>query len=90
MKNVQSKVGRRIRDIRVSQGIPQGQLADMAHMTKSYMSEIEAGKKKSYAALDGEDCRLPRRNAGGAFSRRVAASPSSRGLRIDALGHSLG
>lgn len=24
---------------------PQGQLADMAHMTKSYMSEIEAGKK---------------------------------------------
>ena len=45
MKNVQSKVGRRIRDIRVSQGIPQGQLADMAHMTKSYMSEIEAGKK---------------------------------------------
>ncbi len=45
MKNVQSKVGRRIRDIRLSQGIPQGQLADMAHMTKSYMSEIEAGKK---------------------------------------------
>lgn len=45
MKNVQSKVGRRIRGIRVSQGIPQGQLADMAHMTKSYMSEIEAGKK---------------------------------------------
>ena len=44
-KNIQKTVGRRIRDVRTKQGISQSQLALMTHMTKSYMSEIEAGKK---------------------------------------------
>lgn len=42
---LQSKIGKRIRDIRISKGVSQSQLALMTHMTKSYMSEIEAGKK---------------------------------------------
>lgn len=42
---LQNRVGKRIRDIRISKGVSQSQLALMTSMTKSYMSEIEAGKK---------------------------------------------
>lgn len=42
---LQNRIGKRIRDIRISKGVSQSQLAPMTSMTKSYMSEIEAGKK---------------------------------------------
>ena len=42
---LQNRSGKRIRDIRISKGVSQSQLALMTSMTKSYMSEIEAGKK---------------------------------------------
>ena len=42
---LQNRIGKRIRDIRISKGVSQSQLALMTSMTKSYMSEIEAGKK---------------------------------------------
>lgn len=42
---LQNRIGKRIRDIRISKGVLQSQLALMTSMTKSYMSEIEAGKK---------------------------------------------
>lgn len=42
---LQKRIGKRIRDIRISKGVSQSQLALMTSMTKSYMSEIEAGKK---------------------------------------------
>lgn len=42
---LQNRIGKRIRDLRISKGVSQSQLALMTHMTKSYMSEIEAGKK---------------------------------------------
>lgn len=45
MRTIQDKVGRRIRVLRIAAGIPQGALALMTGITKSYMSEIEAGKK---------------------------------------------
>ncbi|MCI9260967.1 helix-turn-helix domain-containing protein [uncultured Adlercreutzia sp.] len=45
MRTIQDKVGRRIRVLRIAAGIPQGTLALMTGITKSYMSEIEAGKK---------------------------------------------
>ncbi len=41
---LQNRIGKRIRDIRISKGVSQSQLALMTSMTKSYMSEIEAGK----------------------------------------------
>ena len=42
---LQNRIGKRIRDIRISKGVSQSQLALLTSMTKSYMSEIEAGKK---------------------------------------------
>lgn len=45
MRTVQDRVGRRIRTLRIASGIPQGTLALMTGLTKSYMSEIESGKK---------------------------------------------
>ena len=42
---LQNRIGKRIRDIRISKGVSQSQLALMTSMTKSYLSEIEAGKK---------------------------------------------
>lgn len=45
MKTLQEKVGYRIRVLRIAAGLPQGTLALMTGITKSYMSEIEAGKK---------------------------------------------
>lgn len=45
MRTIQDKVGRRIRVLRIAAGIPRGTLALMTGITKSYMSEIEAGKK---------------------------------------------
>ena len=42
---LQNRIGKRIRDIRISKGVSQSQLALMTSMTKSYMSDIEAGKK---------------------------------------------
>lgn len=42
---LQNRIRKRIRDIRISKGVSQSQLALMTSMTKSYMSEIEAGKK---------------------------------------------
>lgn len=45
MRTIQDKVGRRIRVLRIAAGIPQGTLALMTGITKSCMSEIEAGKK---------------------------------------------
>lgn len=44
-KRLQNKIGKRIRDIRVAKGVTQSELALKTHMTKSYMCEIEAGKK---------------------------------------------
>lgn len=45
MRTIQDRVGRRIRVLRIAAGIPQGTLALMTGLTKSYMSEIESGKK---------------------------------------------
>lgn len=45
MRTIQDRVGRRIRVLRMAAGIPQGTLALMTGLTKSYMSEIESGKK---------------------------------------------
>lgn len=45
MRTLQDKVGCRIRVLRMAAGIPQSTLALMTGITKSYMSEIESGKK---------------------------------------------
>lgn len=81
-KNIQKLVGRRIRDARGMQGVTQSQLALMTHMTKSYMSEIEAGKKNltlrtlakiaecldvSVADLVSEEEQKPKTRGGGGF-----------------------
>lgn len=44
--NFNSKLGLRIRELRISKGIKQGELADLLNMERSNLTRIESGKQR--------------------------------------------
>ena len=44
MEDIKIKFGQRVKDLRLSKGYSQEQLANLASINKSYISNIETGK----------------------------------------------